>query len=145
MLRVPVATGGEGEMGRRHSAVGLVVGILLSGVGQASAQSPIGVVEKPDVEIRTAPPHGPLNLLRGEPVETDLTRGDCVVILSERSFNGFRGAHVWYEIGPVGEDSDVGQGWWLYAGVKNAVGQTPFIRIDQTAGSGNSQCTENGS
>ncbi len=134
-------------MGRRYVGIGLLVGILFSLTGHLFAQR-IGVVADgaANVEIRTAPPHGPFNLLRGTLVRgAAVEPGNCVVILSERTFNGFQGTHVWYEIGPVDADSDVGQGWWLYAGVKNAAGRTPVIRVDETADVDGYRCPEGGS
>ena len=134
-------------MERRYVGMGLVVGILFSLTDQPFAQV-IGVVaDGVDVEVRTAPPHGPFNLLRGDRADPDgvVEPGSCVVILSERTFNGFQGTHVWYEIGPVDADSGVGQGWWLYAGVKNAAGQTPVIRINETVDGAANRCSEGGS
>ena len=134
-------------MGRRHIGMGLAVGIFLLLTDHPFAQV-IGIVaDGAHVEIRTAPPHGPFNLFRGDRADENgvVEPGSCIVILSERTFNGFQGVHVWYEIGPVDAESEVSQGWWLYAGVKNAAGQTPVVRVTETPSGGGDHCSEGGS
>lgn len=74
---------------------------------------------------RTAPPHGPMNLLVGEKIK-DVPKGTELTVLGKKTYGGFSGSHVWLEVEPsVQAPSSVKEKYWVYGGVQNAVNVVP--------------------
>jgi len=78
-------------------------------------------------EAREAPPYGPFNLLVGKEI-TKIEPGMEVKIVGKKTYNGFSGAHVWYQIEPVKKQVDQpSTAWWVYGGVE---GKPPHVKLE---------------
>ena len=62
--------------------------------------------------LRDSPPHGFLNLFVGKEVE-QLPVGEEVLIVGKRTYGGFSGRQVWYQI-----DSNVTANVWVFGGTE---------------------------
>lgn len=98
--------------------------VLEKGVIPFSAE---GVVSSP-VQVREAPPYGLLNLFVGKGIKT-IPQGEKINILGKKTYAGFSGAHVWYQVGLVDKQgSDQMTIRWVYGGVE---GQDSPIQLEK--------------
>lgn len=78
--------------------------------------------------IREAPPHGVFNLLLGRKIESTI-QNSKVKIIGKKSYGGFSGANVWYQVESVNNlTTSKEQPLWIYGGVE---GQQQQIQINQ--------------
>lgn len=82
----------------------------------------MAVVTTESPEVRSAPPHGPFDLLIGEELIADkvLGEGKEVRVLDSRTYGGFSGLHVWYRVDHPEDrtlDVDLPEEIWIYGGV----------------------------
>lgn len=77
--------------------------------------------------IRDAPPHGPFNLFLGEEIKSTY-QDQKVKIVGKKTYNGFKGTHIWYQLESADNKSgNANKPWWVYGGLE---GETPQIKID---------------
>jgi len=85
----------------------------ISGVAAANEQVTIGT----ERQVRTAPPHGPLNIFVGKKTGV-LSPGTDVEVLDKKTYGGFSGAHVWYKVKPTNPIMGAVKEGWLYGGIE---------------------------
>ena len=81
-------------------------------------------------QIRAAPPHGPLNLFVGKQIET-IEPGDKLKIIGKKTYGGFSGAHIWYQIEPSEQQNQPATHRWVYGGVEGKDPQVPIAIINE--------------
>ena len=78
-------------------------------------------------EVREAPPHGPFNLLVGKEIRK-IDQGTEVNIMGKKTYSGFSGTHVWYQIEPVqAQAAQPSTAWWVYGGVE---GRATHVKLE---------------
>lgn len=70
-----------------------------------------------ETDVRNRPPYGLFRMRRGTVIAT-LEPDTPIEIVARRSYSGFEGTHVWYQIKPI-DAADTDDHWWVDAGVGN--------------------------
>ena len=80
-------------------------------------------------QVREAPPHGPFNLFVGKPIKS-IDDGSQIEIIGKKTYSGFSGTHVWYQIEPIEEREDESTTpLWIYGGVEGKNSQVELEKI----------------
>ncbi|MDH4265874.1 MAG: hypothetical protein OEW45_09580 [Deltaproteobacteria bacterium] len=91
--------------------------VSFNAVGQATIAS----------EDREAPPYGPFNLFVGKEIKK-IEQGTELRIVGKKTYSGFSGTHVWYQIQPLEKQGDQPYtASWVYGGVE---GKTPQVKLE---------------
>jgi hypothetical protein len=99
-------------------AQGLEIGVVpFKAVGQVMTAS----------EAREAPPYGPFNLFVGKEIKK-IEQGTELKIVGKKTYSGFSGTHVWYQIQPIEKQRDQpSTASWVYGGVE---GKSPQVKLE---------------
>jgi hypothetical protein len=97
-----------------------------AGKGAATFQAEGRVTDT--AHVREAPPYGPFNLFIGGTMGS-VDKGTEVKIIDKKTYSGFDGTHVWYQIEPLerqaGKEPTRG---WIYGGVE---GKDPQVKLEK--------------
>ena len=97
--------------------------------GEIEADPVLGVITASSVEVRDAPPGGPLNLLIGPRIDVEIEQGTVVEILDVKYVGTFDGRQAWYSIRPLYPRAEArGTSWWINAGLEDD-GQVPKMAV----------------
>jgi len=78
--------------------------------------------------VREAPPYGPFNLFIGKKMES-VDKGTKVEIVDKKTYSGFDGTHVWYQIEPLErQPGKQPTRVWIYGGVE---GKDPQVKLEK--------------
>ena len=81
----------------------------------------VAVIATESPEVRSAPPHGPFDLLIGDELVAEKVFGEGkeVNVVDSRTYGGFSGLHVWYRVDHPEDrqDVDLPEEIWIYGGV----------------------------
>jgi hypothetical protein len=81
--------------------------------------------------VRDAPPHGLFNLFIGKEVESTVQNTE-VKIIGKKTYGGFSGANIWYQVKPVNEmQADKERPLWIYGGIE---GESQQVIINELRG-----------